>query len=294
MKNLAALVLALAAASSCTTKVPDPPQPDPIRIAAWNTEHLTAAEGGGCRPRDAAALDRVAEEIRRVDADVWLLQEVDGEAALQRVFGEGWTFYVEGRAPAGDYPPCRGREDGSRLRAQNTAVAIRSGLAHQRLPDLAALDTEGDLRTRYGVAVRIEGDTPLDVMSVHLASGCFSGSGAERCPALFSQLQVAEDWIDAATASGRAVLVGGDFNRRLEAEGDLAWAGLNDGTPSALHIAGAGTGPECDPQYTAFIDFLVLNDAAKAQMLAGSFQEIAGERAGRPSDHCPISIELVP
>ncbi|AXE63958.1 hypothetical protein BBF93_06790 [Hyphomonas sp. CACIAM 19H1] len=266
----------------------------PLRLAAWNMEHLTAEPGAGCMPRDEAGLDLVADYITRVDADIWLLQEVDGEAALARVFGEGWTFHVEDRGPAGDYPLCRGREDGARLRAQNTAIAVRDGILHERLPDLSALDLAGDRRTRYGVAINLPGAQPVDILSVHLASGCFAGESSDRCPALFAQAQVLEDWIDTRSAAGHAVIVGGDFNRRLETAGDPVWARLNDGVPTGLHIAGAGTGPSCNPRYTDFIDFLVLNDAAFAGKRAGSFRETTYDPGDQPSDHCPISVELAP
>jgi endonuclease/exonuclease/phosphatase family metal-dependent hydrolase len=290
-------ILLLAAAftlAACQLSAPPPAEPAAVRIAAWNIEHLTAVTGAGCAPRDEASLDLVADYISRVDADIWLLQEVDGEAALARVFGEGWTFHVETREAAGDYPLCRGREDGSRLRAQNTAIAVRSELAHERLPDLAALDLAGDRRTRYGVGISLPGPTPTDILSVHLASGCFAGDSSDRCPALFGQAGMLETWIDDRSAAGRAVIVGGDFNRRLEAEGDPVWAGLNDGDPASLHIAGAGTGPSCDPRYTEFIDFLVLNEAARARKVDGSFREKTYDTPARPSDHCPVSIQIRP
>lgn len=287
----ALLALALGACSSSET----PPAGDGkerLKIAAWNIEHLTAEEGAGCAPRSAEDLDQVAETIRRVDADIWLLQEVDGAEALERVFGEGWTFHVENRAPAGDYPLCRGREDGMRLRAQNTAIAVRSNLPHERLEDLSGLDARGDRRTRYGTGITLTGTTPVDLLSVHLASGCFAGDEASSCPLLFTQAEILEDWIDTRSAQGHAVIVGGDFNRRLETTGDPVWAGLNDGTPQPLHIAGAGTGPSCDPRYSAFIDFLVLNESGRALKREGSFAETLFEGAARPSDHCPVSVEL--
>lgn len=281
--------------SACQIAGPQPTghTPEPLRIAAWNAEHLTAVAGAGCAPRDEAALDLVAGYIARVDADIWLLQEVDGEEALARVFGEGWTFHVEQRAPAGDYPACRGRDDGARLRAQNTAIAVRNGIEHDRLPDLTALDLTGDRRTRYGVAITLPGPVPTDILSVHLTSGCFTGDSSERCPALLEQADVLETWIDTRSAEGRAVIVGGDFNRRLEAEGDPVWAGLNDGDPASLFIAGAGTGPSCDPRYTEFIDFLVLNEPARSRKIAGSFHETTYDTPARPSDHCPISVDLI-
>jgi endonuclease/exonuclease/phosphatase family metal-dependent hydrolase len=280
--------------SACQLSAPAPPEQTPLRIAAWNIEHLTAVTGAGCAPRDEAALDLVAAYIDRVDADIWLLQEVDGEAALARVFGEGWTFHVETREAAGDYPLCRGREDGSRLRAQNTAIAVREGIAHDRLPDLTALDLTGERRTRYGVGISLPGAVPTDILSVHLAAGCAAGDTAGSCPTLMGQAGVLETWMDERSAAGRAVIAGGDFNRRLEAEGDPVWAGLNDGDPAGLHIAGAGTGPSCDPRYTAFIDFLVLNDAARARKVDGSFRETTYDTPARPSDHCPVSISIRP
>lgn len=270
------------------------PAPAPLRIAAWNIEHLTDITGAGCLPRDEAALDLVADYIHRVDADIWLLQEIDGEAALARVFGDGWTFHVEAREPAGEYPLCRGREDGLRLRAQNTAIAVRDGIVHERLPDFTGLDIAGNRRTRYGAAISLPGPAPMDIMSVHLASGCFTGEGAEVCPVLFDQTARLDSWIDERSAAGRAVIVGGDFNRRLEASGDIVWADLNDGDPSGLHIAGAGTGPQCDPRYSEFIDFILMNDAARDRKVAGSFREITYDTAGHPSDHCPIAVDLAP
>lgn len=294
MKWIIPALCAVLAAASCMRPVRQPEEPAPIRIAAWNIEHLTAAEGEGCRPRTAEDLDLVADYIRRVEADIWLLQEVDGEAALRRVFGDGWTFHVEERPPAGPYPLCYGREDGARLRAQNTAIAVRSSLAHVRLPDLSALDLAGDGMTRYGVAIRLSAGTPLDIMSVHLASGCNSGAAAERCARLFDQAKALEAWIDEAGAAGRAVLVGGDFNRRLEAAGDTVWPDLNDGAPSPLYLAGAGTGPKCDPRYTEFIDFMVLNEVAMTRIRNDSFQEWLFDGPHRPSDHCPIAIQLAP
>ncbi len=290
-------ILLLAAAftlTACQISTPVPAEQAPVRLAAWNIEHLTAVNGAGCAPRDEAALDLVAAYIDRVDAGIWLLQEVDGEAALARVFGEGWIFHVEAREAAGEYPLCRGREDGSRLRAQNTAIAVRDGIAHERLPDLTALDLTGERRTRYGVGISLPGPVPTDILNVHLASGCAAGDTAQSCPALFGQAGVLETWVDERSAAGRAVIVGGDFNRRLEVEGDPVWASLNDGDPAGLHIAGAGTGPACNPRYTEFIDFLVLNDLARARKVEGSFRETTYDTPERPSDHCPVSISIRP
>lgn len=267
--------------------------PGALRIVSWNIEHLAAENGRGCAPRDDEGYARVAAIIDEVDADIWLLQEIENEAALARVFNpDEWTFHIEAR-PAGDadnYPLCRGRDDGTRLTMQATAIAVRNGIEHQPLPALQALDVEGNERLRWGVAIMLPGDTPTDIMSVHLKSGCFSGSDASACPVFLDQVPVLESWIDERSAAGRAVIVGGDFNRRLEIEGDAVWLDLNDGVPAPLSIAGAGIGPRCNPRYREFIDFIVFNQAAGRSKVEDSFFEttFSGPRDTHPSDHCPV------
>lgn len=263
-----------------------------ITLAAWNIAHLAGEPGQGCVPRDAAGYQLVADTIDAVGADVWLLQEIENEAALARVFDPvEWTFHVEARADTGPGPECRGRDDGSRLRMQRTAVVVRNGIEHTRGPDLAALDVDDRGRLRHGVTVTLEVDgAPLDLLSIHLRSGCFFGDTGDACSTLFRQVPVLEAWVDERSDAGRAVLVGGDFNRRLEGVGDAVWLDLADGTPSALNIAGEGIGPECDPRYRQFIDFLVMNEEAARLFGEGSFSETTFGETEQPSDHCPISV----
>ena len=66
-----------------------------LRIAAWNIEHLTAETGAGCAPRDEAGLDRVADYIRQVDADIWLLQEIACNRTGPRPWALRWKVFVD-------------------------------------------------------------------------------------------------------------------------------------------------------------------------------------------------------
>lgn len=299
MKLIAAVFGVFVLVSACGRPSTPPPEPGALRIAAWNIEHLATLNGMGCAPRDDEGYQRVAAVINEVNADIWLLQEIENQAALERVFDPAqWTFHVEAR-PAGapdDYPLCRGRDDGSRLTMQATAIVVRTGVSHDVLPALRQLDVENRDRLRWGVAITLPGETPLDIMSIHLKSGCFSGDGASACPVFFDQVPVLESWIDERSAAGRGVIVGGDFNRRLELEGDSVWLDLNDGDPAPLRLAGAGAGigPQCNPRYTEFIDFIVLNEDAATRKIDGSFFEttFSGPRERHPSDHCPIAVDL--
>lgn len=266
----------------------------PIRIAAWNVEHLADEDGEGCRARQADNYAVLRTYIRNIDADVWLLQEVENTAALERIFDGRWTLYVDDREiPNRGWPPCY-QNNGRRLGMQRTAIAIRSGLSHTRLPDIDQLDVNGYGGLRPAVRVRLELEPPVELLSVHLKSGCHSGTTRDDCPILFEQLRVLEDWLDQRSLEGHAVIVGGDFNRRMEQADDIFWADLNDGDPTPLHIAGDGEGPRCDPRYREFIDFFVLNDQAWNRYRQSSFTEHTFD-AGidpRPSDHCALVIEF--
>lgn len=298
MKWIAPVLGGLVLVAACGQPVKPPTEPGALRIAAWNIEHLAAQNAMGCAPRDDAGYERVAAIIDEVGADIWLLQEIENEAALARVFDPAeWTFHIEARPAVEpeDYPLCRGRDDGARLTMQSTAIVVRRGIDHAALPALADLDVEGQDRLRWGVAITLAGETPLDLMSIHLKSGCFSGDSASACPVFFDQVPVLESWIDQRSAAGRGIIVGGDFNRRLESEGDSVWLDLNDGDPAPLRIAGAGIGPQCNPRYADFIDFIVLNEDAATRKIDGSFFEMtfSGPRERHPSDHCPIALDVV-
>ncbi len=285
--------LLLGACSGTTSPVAETTQGDGIRIASWNIEHLASGPGLGCEPRDEAGYELVAEVIDDVDADIWLLQEIENEDALALVFGEDWTFHVEERPDTGSKPECWGRDDGNQLRMQRTAIVVRDGIEHTRGDDLSALDVGGRGFLRHGVSVTIShNDEEIDLLSVHLKSGCFSGDRSDDCPRLFDQIPVIEAWIDDRSEADRNVIVGGDFNRRLELPDDAVWADLNDGDPIGLTIAGDGITPNCDPRYTQFIDFIVMNENAAAIMVDGSFVETTFAEGRRASDHCPISVTL--
>ena len=262
---------------------------DTIRIASWNIEHLVADEMRGCRLRTEEDFQRVRDVIEEVGADIWLLQEIEGAEALRRVFDPSeYVIHVETRAPRASYPECW-NTPGERLAMQATALVVREGVAHERLPDLEALDIGGRGRLRHGVKIRLEGERPLSILNVHLRSGCFEGVGRQACGDVFAQLPVLRAWLD--EQDGPALL-GGDINRRLEVEGDIFWAMLNE--YDDLNIAGAGIRPRCLERFTEFIDFLIFNDAALPAKVPGSFVEttFAGPEADFPSDHCPVSIDL--
>jgi exonuclease III len=208
------------------------PAPHPsgrLRLATWNLENLHAQDGQstytGADPsvkRTATDYDRMRCYVRRFDPDILAVQEVDGEAALSRVVDtDVYDVYVDDRPK------------GSLNGQQNTGFAFKRGLTVVRQPDFQALDIRGDGSLRYGTRIDLthNGQT-LQLMSVHLKSGCFeNASTSSACATLLAQVPVLEGWIDAAAQGATPLIVLGDFNRRFTQPGDRVWADLDDGDP---------------------------------------------------------------
>lgn len=266
---------------------------DPLRVAAWNVEHLAEAEDSGCRARTGADYARLRAYVDSLDADVIAFQEVESAAAAARVFDPAkYVVVIEARAGSGSRPECRGLP-GRFLNRQAVGFAIRRGLRFERFVDVTALSLgDPDLRGGVDVTVRPRGGRPVRLLSVHLKSGCASGREREACQTLFRQLPVLERWIDARAGEGVRFAVLGDFNRRLAEPSDPFWAEIDDGSPpnADLALAAGGAGAACDPRYPAFIDHLVLDRRAAGDLVR--FEERRYGGGERLSDHCAVVGEL--
>ncbi len=96
-----------------------------LKIAAWNIEHLAAADGEGCKPRTDADYAVLAAYAEALDADVIALQEVQSEAAARRVFPANEYDIVMNGQP---YPPDQGTcGQNAAQSACPSAPASRSG-----------------------------------------------------------------------------------------------------------------------------------------------------------------------
>lgn len=284
-------------AAGCIAPGPDaPPPPSTLKVATWNMEHLAARNGEGCRPRtdaDYAELRRHADDLA---ADVIAFQEVESQAAAERVFDPArYDVVFSSRSATGRGGSCYGNA-GKSIRHQAVGFAIRKGLRWTRHADLADLAL-GNPDLRWGVDVTIEMTKPLRLLAVHLKSGCNSGrTPSDRdCPVLFNQLPALERWIDARAAGGETFAVLGDWNRRLAARDDAFFAEIDDGAPAGadLTLAAGDHAARCKARYREFIDHIALGTKAAARMLPKSFEEyryggISEDR--HPSDHCPVSV----
>lgn len=293
--KLTALAVSFALfAGSCTSTggFEAAPASSALTVAAWNMEHLAEANGSGCRARtdaDYAAMRRYAEGL---DADVIAFQEVESKAAAQRVFDPAsYTVVIEERVGTNRGGACRGVA-GVNINAQRTGFAIRNGVRFDRLPDFTALQAGNpELRSGVDVIVRPRGGEPIRLLSVHLKSGCSSGDRNEACPVLFQQVPVLESWIDDRASEGVRFAILGDFNRRLGMAGDTVWAEWDDASPANadLALASGDQSARCNPRYRDFIDFIVLDRRAAADLQSFDERTYAGEAL---SDHCAVSASL--
>jgi endonuclease/exonuclease/phosphatase family metal-dependent hydrolase len=133
--------------------------------------------------RTATDDDRIRCDVRRFDPDILAVQEVDGEAALNRVVDtEVNDVHVD------DHPK------GSLNGRQHTSFACKRGLTVVRRPDFTGLDVQGDGRLRYGARIDVthHGQT-IQLLSAHLKSRCVANaSTGPDCAQLLAQSPVLE------------------------------------------------------------------------------------------------------
>lgn len=289
----------LAAFALIATGCTGTPNPTPIhttmgtiKLASWNMEHLAEANGSGCRPRTDADYEAMKSYVTDLGADVIAIQEVESQAAAERVFDPAiYTVVIEGRVGTDRGGFCRGRE-GLTINAQRTGFAIRKGLSFDRQPDFTDVQVgHPDLRSGVDLIVRPRGGEAIRVLSVHLKSGCSSGTSNEACTVLFEQVPIMERWIDDRATEGVRFAVLGDFNRRLGMPDDRVWAEWDDASPTNADLAFASgdQSARCNPRYRDFIDFIVLDRRANRSL--GEFEEKVFEGESL-SDHCAVSARL--
>lgn len=289
-----ALVFALVFVVVGCTSAPTRNSPDSLKITAWNIEHLAAVDGTGCRARTEAEYAALRADVARLDADIIAFAEVENVVAAERVFDPVRYTIVMSSRPDSERRSFCGRDatSGPTIRKQDVGFAVRKGIDFTRNPDLAELGL-GDPDLRWGVDITVLEPVPLRLLSLHLKSGCSSGSSNTACPVLFDQVPVLQEWIAERRRENVPFVMLGDWNRRLALAGDQVWQRLNEGDANLVE-ASAGRGATCIARYPDYIDLIILDPRAAARMRPDSFEEFAYgvAEADYPSDHCPVSVTL--
>jgi len=266
-----------------------------LKLATWNMDWLTTRPVGDpslppdVGRRSADDFHHLADDARRLNADIVGLQEIDGDDVARRIFPPDRYALLLTTASL----------------PQRVGLAVRKGLMVERHPDIEALNVAmpGDPhQLRAGLdATVIDDGVRLRLLVVHLKTGCWDAPMGERghsCPILERQIRIVADWILERQDEGEAYAVMGDFNRRLTLH-DPEWAVLSADAPMTLTTAGRAS-PCWGGEY--FIDHILLGNAARDWLVPDSLRvmlyggpsgQSVDERA-HLSDHCPVSVRLSP
>lgn len=277
-------------------------QAQELKLVSWNMEHLAAENGAGCVPRSNKDYKALRAYAKTLDADILALQEVESVKAVARVFPKRKWHIILSERPMSPSYTCRGSEQQSTQ--QRVAMVVRKGTHFENVGSFEelALDHAG---LRYGVAIKVfnTSDT-IEVMGVHLKSGCFVNnykeSDRKACAVLSEQVPVLDGWIEDHIAQQKKFIILGDFNHRLAEEGNVLWQELAqmNGEDVGLwnsmeHLEG------CHPRYPAPIDHILLGpltaklrvtDSENVHYYPSSNAEMSEE--DMMSDHCPISVQI--
>jgi endonuclease/exonuclease/phosphatase family metal-dependent hydrolase len=176
---------------------------------------------------------------------------------------------------------------------------VRKGLAFTVNADVTSLRADDPwLRSGADITLHWQG-RDLRLLAVHLKQGCREARLTDRyrraCPVLGAQLRALAAWVAARQAEGAAFVVLGDFNRWLAPREPFARA-LERAAPLTIV-----TEQRASPCWGGerFIDHILLGGPARAWLQRGSlhvlvYRETDAAARQRLSDHCPVSVELVP
>jgi endonuclease/exonuclease/phosphatase family metal-dependent hydrolase len=299
LRNTCGLLLALTASAGPRDMAA---APAPLRIATWNMEWLVdgataqaariACRDGEPAPlpcdvvrtlaRDSADLARLASYARRLDADVVAFQEVENAAIARRVF-QGYRICMN---------------DGPGV--QHVGFALRPALARDCGEPVVALAAGGAGRAGRQLTLSAAGFEPIELLVVHLKSGCAREplhSGTEACRLLAAQARELGRWIQARSAQQSHFVVLGDLNRGgPPVDPDEFWSLLG---PSAF-LAAATELPFANcafgAPYREFIDHILVSRKLINRLSVPPFKQL--RYAARDvahyqlSDHCPVSVSL--
>lgn len=266
----------------------------PVRIAMWNLEHLNEDSNTGCIKRTDADYDRLKNQIAALEVDVLAIQEVESKKAARRVFpADEWQIVMSGRENVGEGSACW-EDPNQHLRHMSTGFAIKKGLQYRINEPFQALANENP-NMRWGTDITLLTDPQVRLMSVHLASGCWTKvqdadeSRREVCTNLNYQMIEISKWIAERNQEEELYVVLGDFNRRLAVEGDWGWKTFSMLSPKPL-LATRPIVTQCDPRFDSIIDHMVVSPDLEPKLLMDTLVEVP--RVGDHPDHCAILMDF--
>jgi endonuclease/exonuclease/phosphatase family metal-dependent hydrolase len=271
-------------------------KPGQLVVAEYNTLNLfddvddpyREDEGTPAKPREQ--MERLAQSIESLNADVIAVEEVENRDYLQRfvdVFlpnlGYDNVVLFEGNDK-------RGIDVGLISR-----VPIGPVRSHRHLkfkgPDGATQHFQRDL---LAVTVEPEGGQPLEIWIVHLKSKRGTSPGADDSePIRLAEAMEIRKLLDEQMAKDpqTRIIVTGDFNDTAESKSITTIVGSG---PTAMWSAISDLGPSPkvitynEGEFKSIIDFMLCSPAMHDRYVKGSFRVPQGTIDTTGSDHNPI------
>ena len=266
----------------------------PVRIATWNLEHLNEDSNSGCIQRADDDYTKLKTQIAELHADVIAIQEVESAKAAHRVFpSEEWEIVMSGRQTKGERNACW-EDPNQYLKHQGTGFAINKGIEFQVNDPFRNLANQNP-NMRWGTDITLSTNPPLRLLSVHLASGCWTKvqdadeARREVCTNLNYQLLEVSKWVAERNLENHSYIVMGDFNRRLAVPQDWGWKTLAMASPTPF-LATKSIATKCDPRFDSIIDHMVVSPNLEQRLLMDTLAEIP--RVGEHPDHCAILVDI--
>lgn len=256
-----------------------------IRIATFNIEWL----GDGIddrKNRTESDYERIADVIRKIDADVIGVQEIENEQALLKVmtFLPGYSYIM-----------------GNTGWIQNPAVIYKNDINVKYIMDYSPLAVK-DNKTRSGLWVKVKkGNFDFYMMVVHFKSTSSFDNTPELRTESFQlrqqQAKVLRKWADSLVNSGaeQDIIVVGDFNDNPNRTNmrNLEYL-VNDGEFTFI----TKDLTSCKNPRWDLIDHVAVNRSAKNRYVSGSefvynfFQSYWEYQSEMISDHCPVMVSF--
>ena len=266
-----------------------------LKIATYNVLNLFddvddpyhADEGTPAKPR--AELERVAQVLRKLDADVVALEEVENRWYLER--------FLEVFLPEMGYEVVL--VEGNDLRGIDVCLLSRVPVGpvhsyrHVRFPD-ANGKTRRFARDVVAVELQPEGAAPLEVWVLHLKSNY--GGRPEAEPVRLGEAQQIRRMLDErfrVNPQARLVVLG-DFNDTWESASTQALVGSG---PFALRCFAESLPPEQQITYNraphlSMIDFILCSPALAEGYVKDSYRVWPGSVDSQGSDHNPVAARF--
>lgn len=269
-----------------------------LRIATYNVLNLfdehddpyRADEGTPTKAREE--LERLAQTIRNVNADVIALQEVESRAYLERfvdVFlaDDGYRHVVH--LESNDQ---RGIDNAvlSRLPVGNV-----TSQRHRRF-----LDESGTRRSFNRDLLQVEvlpqSGTPIELWVVHLKSNSGGREFAE--PIRLAEVQEIRRLYDARMQREpeARILVLGDFNDTIDSQALTTLMGSKQHALQSFvaEVHGNDAITYNKEPHRSMIDFILASPAAVSSYRPGTYRIVPGTVTSSGSDHNPVLLEIAP